>query len=784
MSKQTSSERTDSAQVGQQPMPISFATAHGISESEITPFMPEVPTTSEHNASTPSTAVTTTNPTTSGQLLIMLCNNLRFWTYESLGRKKAESWAFFQSVSPDANIATGIELNLKCCICNGGLRWRRKNGTSCLINHVVAKHKDLLLAFCAANAHSSSSSVRRSKLIQKSTNHVGNNDIRKHFKGASYSASNHIQVSFMKNLTLLVGKALRPLRTVECPWNRRLVADLDPRIKFPCRKTFTASILPKFAGETRTTYVINHMKYASCVTITFDLWMSRGAQDIFSVMAHWLDEKLKMTSRHLQLVKMDGTKGVEIAAKLSCLLEDYGIKDKVIAYVTDGGSNLATCTAALVGLVKCMYLDISYPYHGNCWAHIMSNLCRRTLKSDHYDGLSLMNIGQIQRKLQSAITWTKKSGRGNRIWKESCVKAKLQPVKLYTPVKTRFGSVLMMMNQMYKYKDAVHFCYSSPANVGNSHRDPSNAEWEVIRFVLRVLNPILEGCVLNQGTEYWAVSDAIVLALKLIERYKAVDTACLGAGHMELDDLQQQLFEWENAVSLEIVSYLKSFLPEVFQCDPGICDFDMNPYKILALMLDPRYKSMKCLLRVVSKEEGLQVITAYDNVLVDFLCTIYKKHHNCSVVASEGNPSTTDIDTDSNPFFGKSQSSESNDFEIRAILKREIATYRSLKYEGGIQFEDGMLWLLQEQEKFPHIVKLSRAILCITGSQIENERSFSVAGIITNHRRSSLGMENLDHIMQIYHNYPSDESTTNVRPMDIIKVAEEEEATEGVEQGE
>lgn len=48
---------------------------------------------------------------------------------------------------------------------------------------------------------------------------------------------------------------------------------------------------------------------------------------------------------------------------------------------------------------------------------------------------------------------------------------------------------------------------------------------------------------LNQGTKYWAISDAIALAVKFIERYKLIDKICLGAGNMELDNLEQHLVE-------------------------------------------------------------------------------------------------------------------------------------------------------------------------------------------------------------------------------------------------
>lgn len=129
MSKQTSSEGPDSAQVARQTMPKSVATAHSKSEDQLAPFVPEVTTNSSHTALTPSTAVKTTNPRTSGKLLIMFSINLCFWKFESVGRKNAEAWDLL-SVPTDANLSAGIGVNLKFCISNGSVRWRGKNVTS------------------------------------------------------------------------------------------------------------------------------------------------------------------------------------------------------------------------------------------------------------------------------------------------------------------------------------------------------------------------------------------------------------------------------------------------------------------------------------------------------------------------------------------------------------------------------------------------------------------------------------------------------------------------------
>jgi hypothetical protein len=60
---------------------------------------------------------------------------------------------------------------------------------------------------------------------------------------------------------------------------------------------------------------------------------------------------------------------------------------------------------------------------------------------------------------------------------------------------------------------------------------------------------------------------------------------------------------------------------------------------------------------------------------------------------------------------------------------------------------------------FPCEGFLARQYLGIPGSQIEIERIFSVASILTNLRCSRLGLENLNNLIMIYKNWPSDSRT-------------------------
>ena len=70
------------------------------------------------------------------------------------------------------------------------------------------------------------------------------------------------------------------------------------------------------------------------------------------------------------------TTGTELAMEVDSMLNEFDIK--VIAYVKDGGSNLATCTSALKKLVSNPYFENVFA--GPCIAHIISGACNAAMK--------------------------------------------------------------------------------------------------------------------------------------------------------------------------------------------------------------------------------------------------------------------------------------------------------------------------------------------------------------------------------------------------------------------
>ena len=105
------------------------------------------------------------------------------------------------------------------------------------------------------------------------------------------------QVNFLQNPVLLIAKGCIPLSLVESQWVRRLVLMCDSRINFPSRKQLVMEHIPAMFTKTMEQYVLPLVGKSATVSVTFDLWMSRGTQDTFCMVVNFLD--MDWVARHV-----------------------------------------------------------------------------------------------------------------------------------------------------------------------------------------------------------------------------------------------------------------------------------------------------------------------------------------------------------------------------------------------------------------------------------------------------------------------------------------------------
>ncbi len=124
------------------------------------------------------------------------------------------------------------------------------------------------------------------------------------------------------------------------------------------RKLFSNLILPKLVEKTKETYVFPLLNDCSCVIVNFDLWMSKGAHDVFVLVINFLGSDWKPKHVIHGLFEVAKITGQTLVINLIELLNAYGLRNKIITYVKDEGSNLNTLTNVLKFIVKCESLGL------------------------------------------------------------------------------------------------------------------------------------------------------------------------------------------------------------------------------------------------------------------------------------------------------------------------------------------------------------------------------------------------------------------------------------------
>jgi hypothetical protein len=129
-------------------------------------------------------------------------------------------------------------------------------------------------------------------------------------------------------------------------------------VQFPSQKLFSNIVWSKLVEKTKKTYVLLLLNDCSCVTTNFELWMSKGAHDVFILVIYFLGSNWKPKHVTLGFFETVKTTREALAKNLIELFNAYGLRNKIIAYVKDEGSNLNILTNALKFVVKCETLGL------------------------------------------------------------------------------------------------------------------------------------------------------------------------------------------------------------------------------------------------------------------------------------------------------------------------------------------------------------------------------------------------------------------------------------------
>jgi hypothetical protein len=124
--------------------------------------------------------------------------------------------------------------------------------------------------------------------------------------------------------------------------------------------------------EKKQDYVLPKLKISIFVT-SFDLWMFKGACDIFVIVINFVGSNWQPKQVTISLFEIIKIIDQTLANKLIELFDQYGLKRKII--VINEGSNLNTIS-------KILGLDESF--QGICFGHIFSRCVNMLLLTKRY----------------------------------------------------------------------------------------------------------------------------------------------------------------------------------------------------------------------------------------------------------------------------------------------------------------------------------------------------------------------------------------------------------------
>ncbi|GMH40414.1 hypothetical protein BSKO_08318 [Bryopsis sp. KO-2023] len=534
--------------------------------------------------------------------------------------RTSEVWGCFRSLGKKKENDIEVE-GLACIFCckdiktlndvlgkqrspRGIIMYKSTSGTGSIRKHAISSHGDIFKRMKSLETERENKK-RKNIMPQKSA--LATTVTQFFHKKRKYKANSKQQQIFIQDLLLFIVKELQPLSIVEGPFFRQMLLRCDPNFVFPSRRRVRDVLLKELRQKVDREHVAPILKVAGSISLTFDLWMSRKTEDLFAMIAHWIGDDWAVYHRCLGLVKANHTDGSSLSNELHALLVKYNIANRVLGSTKDQGSNMQSCIKALDDIQQksgSVHIVDSLPsllnrFDGTCYAHLISTALskvftkqqQRESQIDH--GFSTIKFFELKTQLQSQITYTKKSSKGRQLWNNAQEKCNESPITLITPVKTRMGSTLAMFEQCLRKRKSLHVLYTDLVEAKYQDRRLSRNQWMVVNAVCDVLKPVCIVIVKQQtrASEYWLLSDAVATMTELFINLRNEPPPL-----QELEEFDDEIFKEEIRELRKRVT--KVVRDTIFPSVSPLISFSAGKgHTMLSLMLDPKYKSM----RIVSK---------------------------------------------------------------------------------------------------------------------------------------------------------------------------------------
>ena len=114
-----------------------------------------------------------------------------------------------------------------------------------------------------------------------------------------------------------------------------------------------------------------------CVIISYDLWMSKVIQEIFSMMAHYTVDHVR-DHAHTRMPITTSNYGESLAVPVGNVINQFNLVSKLVGIASNSENNLARCKDILESTFdNTEVFDLERPiFVMECLAYVLANACK------------------------------------------------------------------------------------------------------------------------------------------------------------------------------------------------------------------------------------------------------------------------------------------------------------------------------------------------------------------------------------------------------------------------
>ncbi|OQR84076.1 hypothetical protein ACHHYP_13953 [Achlya hypogyna] len=243
----------------------------------------------------------------------------------------------------------------------------------------------------------------------------------------------------------------------------------------------------------------NFSTFGSCVSLTYDGWTNDTMTGFYSVTLHWMDPtSFSIYNCLLDFFWVSPGDGVgkRIARTLHALLKDFHVWPRLLAVVTDSGSNAVASAKALT------LLDGS-PLRSACCLRCIAHCINLGVKASFSSFMTLLHnlrnvLGAVRKRKTKRATYTSLA--------RHYLKSPLQPPCL--DVVTRWGSTYVMLKASLQHRQVIDAICREP-DWSRSIAGMSDEQWEQAALLCQFLKKPSAISDVMGTDEFCTISNAI-----------------------------------------------------------------------------------------------------------------------------------------------------------------------------------------------------------------------------------------------------------------------------------